>query len=157
MEWVFKQTFVHWKSYFWEINQFFIKKRGKSKLFEKYVLVLFVAIFGLRVKNLIIWSVLSHFVQWHFFLFCQNSILDSGDFILEIDLFWLAKYSWNQFPNTRISYYFWLKSCPWKNLISNTISDFMPVHPATVGCPSLHYNVSHTPNKKLCRIKESCW
>ena len=92
--------------------------------------MLFVAIFGLRVKNLIIWSVLSHFVQWHFFLFCQNSILDSGDFILEIDLFWLAKYSWNQFPNTRISYYFWLKSCPWKNLISNTISDFMPVHQA---------------------------
>ena len=93
--------------------------------------MLFVAIFGLRVKNLIIWSVLSHFVQWHFFLFCQNSILDSGGFILEIDffltcqillksvskhtdiiLFLIKVMSMEEFD---LKYYFRLHACPSSN------------------------------------------
>ena len=93
--------------------------------------MLFVAIFGLRVKNLIIWSVLSHFVQWHFFLFCHNSILDLGGFILEIDffltcqillksvskhtdiiLFLIKVMSMEEFD---LKYYFRLHACPSSN------------------------------------------
>ena len=93
--------------------------------------MLFVAIFCLRVKNLIIWSVLSHFVQWHFFLIlpefnfrfgwfhtrnwpfltCQI-LLKSVSKHMDIILFLIKVMSMEEFD---LKYYFRLHACPSSN------------------------------------------